>query len=141
MMDKHALMEALALYEDGEINNEFSYGVLDCCLFVCDVIHEVTGIDYAKHYRGHYRGATGAYRLIQRQGNGSLTTLLIKVFGRVHPIWSVKIGDPVILPTGLVEQDNIGAGIGIYDGTDIVYLTDKGLHRAPITAGRGCFNV
>jgi hypothetical protein len=121
------------------VDAEFKYGTLDCCLFACNIIRDTTGKDWAAAYRGKYTGVTGAYRLIRKYG--TLERMLCHVFGDLHPIWAVKKGDPVLLRTEQVEQDAVGAGVGIYDGTDLVYLTDKGLCRVPILSGRGCFHV
>jgi hypothetical protein len=35
-------------------SDSFSYGRWDCCLFVCDAIRVMTGIDLAADYRGAY---------------------------------------------------------------------------------------
>jgi len=117
----------------------FSYGELDCFLFVCNIIRDTSGTDYAARWRGGYKTELGALRAIAEFG--SFDAAMLAVFGEVHPIWSVKKGDPVLLNSACVESDLINAGIGLFDGDQVVYLCDKGIDRAPITIGRGCFHV
>lgn len=126
---------ALQKYADAE----FSYGRLDCCLFVANVIQDVTGIDYAEKWRGRYSTELGALRVIAEYG--SLVALASSAFGQLKPFWSAKKGDPVLLSQAIVEQDGVGEALGVFDGDVIVYLTESGLAEAPISAARGCWNV
>lgn len=43
----------------------FQYGSFDCCLFVCDAICEMTGVDVAAPFRGQYAARKAAYRAIE----------------------------------------------------------------------------
>lgn len=130
------LQNALEQYRDAE----FNYGTLDCCLFVLNVVRDFTGIDYAEPWRGRYSSERGALKIIM--GYGGMSGLVSAVLGRmIRPIWSVKPGDPVLIGYPLVEQDSIGGGLGIYDGSTLVYLTEKGLATAPVLWGKGCWHV
>lgn len=129
------LAESLRKFE----NAKFEYGVLDCCLFVADVLRDTTGKDYAQKYRGQYTGEFGAIKTIMK--HGSFINLMCSVLGDPRPFWVVRPGDPVLLRPETVVQDAIGNGIGIFDGDQIVYLTECGLARAPLSAARGCWNV
>lgn len=132
-MDFQAIMSR---YEPAE----FRYGAMDCCLFVMNVIRDVTGVDYAEPWRGSYSNELGAFRIIKK--HGGLVNLLSTALGRqISPIWGVKPGDPVLIGPPFVERDTIAEGVGIYDGSTLVYLTEKGLARALISAGRGCWHV
>jgi len=44
-------------------NKRFRYGSWDCCLFVCDAILAMTGVDVAEEFRGRYKTRTEAMRL------------------------------------------------------------------------------
>ena len=44
----------------------FRYGGLDCCLFVCDAILAMTGVDVAAPFRGAYASRRQAFRAIER---------------------------------------------------------------------------
>ena len=129
------ISEAIEQYE----GVAFSYGEIDCCLFVCNVIRDVTGIDYGAPWRGRYSTELGAAKQVKRHRN--MAGIASAAFGKLRPIWSVKAGDPVLLAPEQVERDSIGEGLGIYDGTDLVMMTEKGLHRAKIMSGLGCWNV
>jgi len=128
--------QALAKYSDVT----FKYGKLDCCLFVLNVVRDLTGTDYAAQWRGKYNSELGALRIVQKYG--SLAGTISHLLGAgMRPIWSVREGYPVLLSSQLTDHDSIGSAIGIYDGADLVYLTESGLARAPIMAGRGCWHV
>lgn len=125
----------LSKYQDAV----FQYGTLDCCLFVCDVIQEQTGRDLAARWRNAYRSETGALRLIARAGG--FEKLMCQAFGEMKPIWSVKPGNPVLLDPSCLETDSVNAGLGIYDGSQIIALTDQGIIKLPVLAGRRCWNI
>lgn len=120
-------------------NAVFKYGSLDCCLWVCDVIRDHKGVDYAERWRGKYKGELGAFRLIRDAGG--FDALMQQAFGEIKPIWSVKEFSPVLLNHNCVESDSIQAGLGIFDGNQIAALTDSGIIYYPVLAGRGCFHV
>lgn len=132
-MNANEVRAAIEQYRD----IPFRYGRLDCFLFTCGVIREVTGKDYAAPWRGRYNTPLRARRIIVQHGGWE--QILCRIFGELHPIWSVRPGDPVLL--GAVEQDAVAAGIGIYDGEHIMALGAGGLVELPVLSGRGCWRV
>lgn len=46
----------------------FAWGDCDCCLWVCDWIASVRGVDPMASWRGRYSTKRGAYRRIRRGG-------------------------------------------------------------------------
>ena len=42
----------------------FRYGTHDCCLFVADAVHAMTGEDLAENFRGRYRSRVEALALV-----------------------------------------------------------------------------
>lgn len=87
---------------------EFAYGINDCCLFVADYVHAVSGVDHAESWRGTYNDARGARDIIGTNGGYE------KIFDdalpgcRVDPLTTVD-GDIV-----LYNLDNrVTAGIRI----------------------------
>ncbi len=128
------VLDVLKNYQDAE----FSYGRLDCCLFVANVIRELTGKDPAAPWRGSYKSELEALMILAEYGG--LAALAGAVFGRLRPAWEVTPGDPVLLDPVILESDSINAGLGIFDGDQVVYLTDQGLARASILAARGCWH-
>lgn len=129
------LSEALEQYKD----TEFKYGTLDCCLFVANVIRDVTGKDYAAQWRGRYDSEFGALRMVAEHKD--LKGLASYAFGNLMPMTDAVDGNPAIIGPPFCEHDSIGAALGICRGNDIVYLTEKGLAWIPKLFGRGCFNV
>lgn len=58
----------LSAYLDQAARTPFAWGGLDCLLFPAGWVRRATGIDPAAAYRGRYRTALGAARLIARAG-------------------------------------------------------------------------
>lgn len=129
------LKEILAGYREAE----FRYGVLDCCLFVVNVLREWKGVDYGKAWRGRYTNEFGAARIVHE--SGGMAGLGCALFGEIHPFWAAREGSPVLLNRNCVEADLVGESLGIFDGDVIHCLTDQGLIQAPITAAMGCWHV
>lgn len=122
-------------------NVEFQYGKLDCFSFVCSVIKELTGRDYAAPFRERYDSEISAIRLVRSYGS-FIEAASAAFGGEMKPFWMVREGDPVLLRDEWVVQDGIAAAFGIFDGDQVVYLCeDDGLAYAPITAAKGCWNV
>lgn len=48
-------------------HDSFAYGSWDCCLFVCDAIQEMTGVDPASSFRNRYKTRSEAYSAIREQ--------------------------------------------------------------------------
>ena len=44
----------------------FKWGESDCCLFACNIVMVMTGVDIAKKWRGKYKTARGAKRFLKR---------------------------------------------------------------------------
>jgi hypothetical protein len=127
--------EILSRYEDAC----FEWGRLDCCLFVADVLLLLTGRDYAAPWRGTYDSEFGAKRLVIKYGG--LGGLAAEAFGDIRLPEEARDGDPVLFTGKFIERDSIGGALGIAHGGQIVYLTQRGLDRAPLTAAVGCWNV
>lgn len=58
----------------------FAWGSNDCCLFACDLVRAMTGIDYAEKFRGRYSTPLGAARVLREvAGVATLPELLDKL--------------------------------------------------------------
>jgi hypothetical protein len=64
----------IKLHEYITRNREASvqWGEMDCCMFACDCIKEITGIDTAEWFRGKYKSKQKAYSLLKEFGGGDL---------------------------------------------------------------------
>ena len=111
----------------------FAWGEHDCVLWAANVVLAMTGQDLATRYRGRYRNALGASRLIKRLGG--MDAILCAVLG--HPIAPLyaRAGD-----VGIVE--NAGADvIAVCVGMDWIAPTASGLGTVPFTAARSAWRV
>lgn len=58
----------------------FAWGSNDCCLFACDLVRAMTGVDYAAAFRGRYSTPLGAARTLRDvAGVATLPDLLDKL--------------------------------------------------------------
>ena len=46
-------------------NEAFKWGTMDCCLFACDAILELTGVDLAADFRGKYDSVRSAVKVMR----------------------------------------------------------------------------
>lgn len=94
---------------------EFSWGVNDCCTFVCDIVLEMTGKDAASKHRGKYKTKLEAIRSLKK--NGSIIDCFDELFEEVKVI-NIKRGD-VILHEKMA--------LGIFFGGGVISMSEKGL--------------
>jgi len=87
----------------------FKWGEHDCCLFAANVVLAMTGEDYAKPYRGKYKTAKGAFRLLKKR---SLADTLTK---HLDPVEHCNRGDVALISGNIVGQvfDILGICVGM----------------------------
>lgn len=97
----------------------FAWGENDCCLFACDAVLAMTGVDMAADFRGKYDDALGARRMLDAQGCETVgelaTAIAAKHYLREVPVLYAQRGDVVLL---LNEGRNL-LGIVTHDGTEV----------------------
>lgn len=78
----------------------FAWGKSDCCMFACDGVLALTGIDVAKDFRDKYDTATGAKKVLGKDGLNKIITGLMKNLN-VEEINKnfVRRGDLVLIDT------------------------------------------
>ena len=64
--------ERLAAVIDAAGETPFAWGSHDCCLFVCDCVEAMTGLDPAAPFRGEYDTRVGAYRRMSEFVDGGI---------------------------------------------------------------------
>lgn len=74
----------------------FQWGANDCCLFVADVAHAMTGNDPANTFRGKYKSELGAMKALKRQGFETIDAVLTHAFGNPISRLEVRRGDAVL---------------------------------------------
>lgn len=62
----------LADFLDRAADRPFGWGTSDCCLFACDGVAAMTGVDLAVSFRGRYRTMAGAYRALKEFSGGAI---------------------------------------------------------------------
>lgn len=87
----------------------FRWGAHDCSLFACDVVLALTGVDHGAAFRGHYRSARGALKLIRT--HGGLRHIATKALGpEISPLTAGR-GDVAMA----VESGREALGVCIGD--------------------------
>lgn len=93
----------------------FEWGRQDCCLFVCDGIHAMTGVDPAKpDFRGRYKDGLGAARLLKKHGGVEAVAGMVCArlgFAPV-PVASAQRGDVVLIHATANEEPALGLCLG-----------------------------
>ena len=132
----------LSVFMDEHEDGIFGYGRLDCCIFVCDAIQVMTGIDVAGKYRGTYLTRFGALQSIEGQTGGKSIRHAVKdvtdAFGmRNRPITEAQRGDVV----SILRPRDISLGIVDLSGERIAVVSIKGLLRIPIATANSSWQV
>lgn len=115
----------------------FAWGGNDCCLFVCDWISLLTGIDPAKKLRGTYADALSAARVLKRhRGVEAIAARQCRANGWPSvPVVSAMRGDIVSLPT------EHGAALGICLGRHAAFPGPAGLVFVALHECRHAWNI
>lgn len=112
------------LIEDAR-ERPFAWGSHDCATWAADCVMAVTGRDLGQDWRGRYRTARGAARMLRRAG-----------FSAIADAASVRLGQP--LPSPLLAQrgDVVtdGAAMGVCIGATAAFLSPDGLAFRPLAA-------
>lgn len=109
----------------------FSWGRQDCCLFAADLIEAMTGHDLAKKFRGKYRTATGAAKVMQKAGGLEKTIEKVTTdhgLTEYSALASAQRGDLVLL-----ENVSDGPALGVCIGNKAAAAGAKGAIFVPMS--------
>ena len=100
----------------------FAWGEHDCCLFACDCIHALTGVDPADGYRGTYSTQLQAYKFIREFSGGDVGDVARIMTGRlgfieVKPVFAQR-GD-----IGLMNLPDLGDTLGVCLGSQFAFMS------------------
>ena len=84
----------LADHIQSSVGKPFIWGERDCCLWVADIVNDMTGVDYAAEFRGKYHSKSEAIKLLSSK-YGSLQEYLDVLFDEVRLTYA-KRGDVVV---------------------------------------------
>jgi len=116
-------------------NIPFSWGNHDCCLFACNCVVAMTGLDPGKKYRGRYSTELGAKKILKKLAGGDVETAFTNVFGAIKPRLNATNGDIVLVVTEL------GKTAGIICGGQVWLVGIDGLTTMPLDAIVGCWSI
>jgi hypothetical protein len=138
----------LAKIVEARRETAFRWGKQDCCLFAADVVQELTGEDLAAEWRGKYRTATGAERVLRPLGgiNGLMDQLAARHgLARLESAFLAQRGDVVVLdvPPADKRADKrvCGPALGICIGQKAAGAGPNGLVFVPIAQCRRAWRV
>ena len=161
-------MKTITRFEDWDIRLDayllecarkpFAWGEHDCCLFVCGAIFEMTGVDPAVGFRGHYSTRAAAYRLLGKEIRkaGPLKPVgdckpcrkagFIRAIGAICSIWGFPVvpvplarrGDAVIVRD---TEATTALGIVALDGTRVAVLAPDGLTYYPLASALAAWRI
>ena len=106
---------ALSDYIASVRDQPHNYGAHDCGLFFGGGVLAITGNDHAAPFRGKYRTATGAAKVLRKHGAGTLEATIDALF-------------PVIEPAFAQRGDGIwnGVAVGICMGSYALFVGQEG---------------
>jgi len=124
--------QKLSEYIIGRINTPLVWGVSDCCLFVADALHAMTGKDIASWFRGEYSTRGKAFEMLRKFAGGSVKETveeLARVFemDKITADIAMQPGDMVLLRAAacdpVAERLSNGLTVGIVGFDDIGILS------------------
>jgi len=95
----------------------FVWGESDCCLFSCNIVKAITGIDYGASFRNRYTTQKGAILSLHGFSGGSLVDTANLIMGQEQPLRSANRGDFVLADQGQGDM------LGICVGEHVVFLS------------------
>ncbi len=120
---------------------QFLYGRMDCCLFVCDAILAMTGVDVAAPFRGRYASRKQAMRIVEaftgRASVAAIAELMCSDHGMPEvPLRSAQRGDVVLI------ERRCDYSLGVIDLTSrLAVPAETGFLRIPLTQGCRAWRV
>lgn len=95
----------------------FAWGENDCALYAADWVLRMTGEDPGAEYRGRYRGAAGAARVMRRIAGGGVVAVATRAFGppAASPFLARR-GDIAAVP-GRGADGHLDLALGVVDET------------------------
>ena len=123
-------------------DRRFEYGHWDCCLFVCDAVAAITGVDLAAPFRGKYSNRKGALHAICEQiGAASIRAVAENAAATHHmpevPVPRAHRGDMVLIARGR----DYSLGLVALNGRDVIVASKCGLWRLPLSGAVRAWQV
>lgn len=119
---------------DARRNMPGAWGSHDCCLFACDIINELVGIDPAADLRGTYDSALSAVRVLKANGGVEViaeTRCAANGFKELPSPNFAQRGDLV-----LTDTPRHGPALGICVGRASAFVGESHLEFYPMASCR-----
>lgn len=134
----------LIAHVDGARNKPFKWGGSDCCLFACDGIQVMTGVDVAAHFRDLYRTKIQAYGSLKRFAGGGLVETAVKIttdqsMTEIAPAFAQR-GDLFLIHA---DPDNVIASdaLALCYGDHLVAQGRAGVEELPLSRASRAWKV
>jgi len=123
----------------------FKYGGHDCCLAASDLINAFTDVDLMEDFRGQYKSAAGAFRLMRKYGFNDLIATLahhIPKNGGKALKSVLKAGTGDLVTTDLALHDEcLGQACGVVVGSTAIFPASIGWVHLPRRDWRTAFKI
>jgi hypothetical protein len=115
-------------------HDRFVYGSWDCCLWVCDAIREMTGVDPAEDFRGKYQSRKEAYALIEDAiGATSVQAVVANITAKLAmpeiPVRRAQHGDLVLIE----RPKDYSLGLIALNWSEIIVCRSRDLSRISLS--------
>lgn len=124
----------------------FSWGTHDCCVWACDGILAMTGVDPMVDLRGKYSTAIGAARALKAFSGGGLDETAEHIGSLLHapeiPVLTAGRGDCVIADV-MTPEGMTGPALGLVgmSGREAMFAGLNGLTAVPLSQCRRAWRV
>lgn len=112
----------------------FQPGQHDCALFAAGAVEAMTGIDYARPFKGRYTTLKGGVRMLREAGFADHIALAAAWFPEIAPAFAAP-GDLAVIET----PD--GPAMGVVQGEGVYVLTVDRLGIVPMPGATRAFRV
>jgi hypothetical protein len=121
----------------------FRYGRFDCCLFVCEAISVMTGVDPAAGFRETYSSRAGARRaLVSYCGTASVRAFAEAFTAKYGMRESATVLHAQRGDAALIERSrDYSLGLIALNGREIVVASSLGLSMAPLSSAVRSWHV
>lgn len=131
---RHDWYSRLSACIEGALQRPFEWGVHDCALFAADAVLAMTDMDLADGFRGRYRTARGARRILGRGGMAGVADLAATQLPDVAPALAAQ-GDIAVVVTG------DGPALGVVTGPLVAVPGRAGLGFVPRSEATRAFHL
>ena len=108
--------------------DSFQYGRWDCCLFVCDAVFVMTGVDPAAAYRGTYASRAEARKAACGSVQATVEAVCAEHGMDETAVPFARRGDVALVG----RRRDCSLGIVALNGREIVLTSSAGLWRVPL---------